>query len=122
MLLDEPEDRERYVPRHEERLRGPPVTASYLPDPGYTSYSYPVTSQPSAPGISGNPRFVPGVPGNTTPPSGRTPSGYESSIGYPPTTTRPSMPSIAAPGYTDPRGTVRDSGYTYPPEPRSRHR
>lgn len=116
MMIDEPE--ERYQPRYEEpRIRATPVTTSYPPESGYSSAYYPVT-QPPPPGV--DPRYI---PGNSTPPSGRTP-GYTTSA-YPPTTTRPSVPSIpAAGGFTDPRGNiVRDPGYgSYQADPRSRHR
>ena len=123
MVIDEPE--ERYAPtRYEEpRLRGPPVTSAYVGEPGYPATYYHVTgAQPPPPGVDArmDPRYI---PGNSTPPTGRAP-GYAPQ-GYPPVTTRPSIPSIPAGGaYADPRsGVVRDSGYgSYPSDPRARHR
>lgn len=121
-MVDEPE--ERFQPRYEEpRLRAAPaVTSSYLPDTGYSTAYYPVP-QPPPPGVDTrtmDPRYV---PGNATPPSGRTP-GYAAG-GYPPVTTRPAVPPIPTPSaFTDPRGNVvRDPGYgTSYNDPRARHR
>lgn len=129
MMIDEPDDRDRdrYLPRHveEPRLRNPPVTSAYIPESGYSSATafYPVTATQTA--ASGyDPRDPRYVPGNTTPPgvSGRTP-GYTSG-GYPPVTTRPSIPSLPAGGpFPDSRSNVpRDTGYGYPADPRARHR
>lgn len=128
MMIDEPDDRDRYLPRHveEARLRNaPPVSSAYIPESGYTPATafYPVAaSQATASGY--DPRDPRYVPGNTTPPgaSGRTP-GYTGS-GYPPVATRSSIPSIPAAGpFPDSRSNVtRETGYGYPPEPRPRHR
>jgi len=128
MMIDEPE--ERYQQRYEEpRLRAAPaVSASYLPDPGYSSAYYPVTQQPPPPGVDArtmDPRYI---PGSNTPPTGRNPSyqpgGYQPG-GYQPATTRPPVSSIPASGaFTDARGNVvRDPGYgsSYA-DPRARHR
>lgn len=128
MMIDEPDDRDRYPSRHveETRLRNaPPVSSAYIPESGYTSTPafYPVaTSQTTGSGYDPpHPRYV---PGNSTPPgiSGRTP-GYTGG-GYPPVTTRSSIPSIPAAGpFPDSRSNVsREAGYGYPPEPRPRHR
>lgn len=120
-MVDEPEE-PRYQPRYEEpRLRPAAVSSAYPQESGYPAY-YPVT-QPPPPGIdvrTMDPRYI---PGNTTPPSSRTP-------GYPPTgyttaTTRGAVPSIPAGNtYMDPRGNVvRDPGYgQYQSDPRARHR
>lgn len=122
MMVDEPDERERY-PRHveEPRLRNPVVPAAYVPESGYSPAPafYPVaTTQANPAGY--DPRDPRYVPGNTTPPgvSGRNP-GYAS--GYVPVSTRSSVPSIpAAAPFAEPRQNSRDPGYGYPPDPRAR--
>lgn len=114
MDIDEPED--RYSSRYDEpRIRAPPVT-SYVSEPGYPAY-LPVT-QPPPPGVESrlDPRFI---PGNTTPPTGRT-TGYGSVL---PPTTRATATHGSIGTYADSRrDVVRDTYGSYGSDPRSRHR
>ena len=129
-MVDVEPDEPRYTRFEEPRLRAPAVTQAYLPEPGYPATYLPISAtQPPPPGVDAriDPRYA---PGNTTPPSGRTP-GYQTQ-GYPPTT-RTTIPTIPpSNSYADPRlaqardprdlRDPRDTGYGAYADPRARHR
>lgn len=124
MMIDEPEERDRDRHGRYVEVRNPAPASGFGPEAGYSPASayYSATTTQVAPSgfdVRNPPRYV---PGNTPPPtgSGRT-SGYATE-GYPPVTSRPSMPPVTAAGpYLDSRSNTREA-YEYPSQPRGPRR